>query len=106
MRITLEQGWGKWNKDYITMLVRPDPEDKHYRPSSYMPKHNEIYEMIEKLLSCEPLAKRTILTKGFLDAIEKGNATAELNKDTPKVNGKKIVIAETSVVNQLLVKAS
>lgn len=84
VKITLEKGWGRWNKDYITMLVRPEPGDSHYRPGSYMPKHTELYEMIEKLLSCEPLAKREILTAGILEAVRKGNETAELNPD--KVN--------------------
>ena len=81
MKITLEKGWGRWNKDYITMLVRPEDGDNHYRPKSYMPKHSELYEMIEKLLSCEPPSKRETLTAGFMEAIRKGNESAELNPD-------------------------
>lgn len=99
VKITLEAGWGKWNKDYITMLVRPEPGDNHYRANSYMPKHSELYEMIEKLLSCEPPSKRAILTAGFLKAIEDGNKTAETNPDsTNKPKTKTLSLCENSSV--------
>jgi hypothetical protein len=96
VKISLEKGWGRWNKDYITMLVRPEEGDNHYRAGSYMPKHSELYEMIEKLLSCEPPSKRAILTAGFLDAIQKGNATAELNPD--KTNKPKSAPIENKIL--------
>ena len=102
MKIVLEKGWGKWNKDYITMLARPEPGDNHYRPGSYMPKHSELYDMIEKLLSCEPPSKREILTKGFLEAIQRGNATAETNPD--KTNKPKSL--SSSSISPGLVSAS
>jgi hypothetical protein len=81
MKVVIEAGHGKYNPNYKVVLVKPEPGDYHYRPGSYCPKHQELYDMIELLLSCEPESKRDILTKGFMGAIERGNATASANPE-------------------------
>jgi len=81
MKVVIEAGHGKFNPLYKVVLLKPEPGDYHYRPGSYCPKHQELYDMIRLLLSCEPLSKREVLTRGFLEAIEEGNKTATENPE-------------------------
>jgi PHP family Zn ribbon phosphoesterase len=81
MKIVVEAGHGKFNPEYKVVLAKPEMGDYHYRPGSYCPKHQELYDMIRLLLSCEPQSKRDVLTKGFLQAIEEGNKMACENPD-------------------------
>ena len=76
MKVVVEAGHGKYNPNYKVVLVKPEPGDWHYRTGSYCPKHQELYDMIRLLLSCEPESKREILTKGFIEAITEGNRSA------------------------------
>ena len=95
MKVSIEAGWGRWNKDYKCVLLRPDEGDNHYRPKSYMPKHTELAEMLKALMSCEPLSKRTILKEMFFTAIAEGEAEAELNPEACNPRPKKVIKVST-----------
>ena len=78
MRITFQQGKGRYNKDYWTSILWFDEADKHVflrkekSKSNIMFKHNEISMILKSLLEVEPLDKRKKLKKLWIEAIEEG----------------------------------
>jgi len=76
MKVTFQQGKGKFNKDYYTCIFWFEKEDKHFflrkdkEKCNYMPKHNEITLMIKSCLEVEPLNKREKLKEMWIKAID------------------------------------
>jgi hypothetical protein len=83
VKISLEKGLGFYNREYVTMVVRPETGDRHFRNQGYMPKHTEICEIIEKLVRCEPPSKRATLANAILTATIVGSKATVLNPDKP-----------------------
>ena len=89
VKISLVKGLGRSNPNYYTTVVVPEVGDYHYRNVGYMPRHTEICDLIEKLVSCEPPDKRSALTKKFMSSILKGNVATVLN---PNKSSKRIYL--------------
>lgn len=74
---------GRYNKDYWSVCFVFDKEENHFcsrGKRDYMPKKQEICDMIKCLLEVEPDTKREIMKKQFLKAIEDGiNAEHKYN---------------------------
>ena len=86
MRVTFQQGRGRWNKDYWTAIFWWDRDDKHVfhrrtkEESNWMPKHTEVEMLLESLLRVEGEEKREALKQMWTDAIERGmNHPASFN---------------------------
>ena len=80
MRVTFQQGRGRWNKEYWTAIFWWDKADKHVfhrrakEDSNWMPKHDEIELLLTSLLQVEAPEKREELRMRFSDAIGRGMA--------------------------------
>lgn len=80
MRITFQQGLGKYNANYHTALIWWEAADRHVfhrstkQRSNWMPKHDEIERILEALLHVEGPEKREHLAKLWRDAIDRGLA--------------------------------
>jgi hypothetical protein len=78
MRVTFQQGRGRWNQEYWTAIFWWDKLDKHVfhrrckEDSNWMPKHDEIELLLESLLHVEGPDKRKALKERFDAAIERG----------------------------------
>ena len=76
MKVTFQQGKGRWNSKYWTALFHFEDEDKHFflrkekSKCNWMPKHSEIKEMIHACILVEPQDKREILKNMFLETID------------------------------------
>lgn len=83
MRVTFQQGLGKYNSQYWTVLVWPENEDSHWfhrrakESSNWMPKHSEIESLLEALIKVEGPCKRAMLAQMFHDAIDRGLESEE-----------------------------
>jgi hypothetical protein len=83
METKIEQGRGRWNKGYWTATFIWPKSCKHFcfrGKRDWMPKHDELAEIIETVLAIEPPDKREFLRKKFAKSLRKGmNAPVEHN---------------------------
>lgn len=83
MTSTIEQGRGWRNREYWTVRFEFPESAKHFAhrgKRDYMPKHNEIGEMMRHCLMVEPVEKRKKLKLMWLKAIKEGfNSPVEFN---------------------------
>ena len=77
MKITIQSGKGRYNPNYKTALVWFEDKDSHFFKGkcNWMPKHDEIVEILETLIKMEGVEKRKLLSVMFKDAIDRGMET-------------------------------
>ena len=101
MQTIIEQGRGRFNKEYWTATFAWPKKCNHFcfrGQRDWMPQHEELAEIIKTVLAIEPPDKREFLRKKFAKSLRDGMAAPVQHNGREEAEATAALISEMAMM--------